>query len=306
MTTTRTNESVKERTGYLGGSDAAAILGLSPWATPYDIYLDKIGEGTPLEESEAMSWGNLLEEPVAKEFSKRTGLKVARVNANLRHKEQPFMGAHLDRRIVGERAILEVKTSGRRDGWGEDGSDDIPQQYLCQVLHYMAVTGAEMAYVAALLCGQELRIYKIPRVEALISTIEQQEAHFWTKHVEARVAPDITNASDAAKAWRAVQGKEVVATESLIGDLWTLHLNKEHSGLLKKERDEIELRIKAAMEDADTLVDATGKPLVTWKESTSKRVDTKALKANFPEMAEQCTTETVSRRFLVKKQKGEA
>lgn len=305
MTTIRTDETVKDRESYIGGSDAAAILGLSPWRTAYDVYLEKKGEGTQFEESEAMSWGNILEEPVAREFSKRTGKKVHKVNALLRRKEMPWMGAHLDRRVVGENAILEVKTSGRRDGWGESGTDDLPDQYLCQVLHYLAVTGAEVAYVAALLCGQELRIYTVPRRDDLIEAIEAKEMEFWSCHVLPDEPPDVSNAADAARAWRAERGKIEVASEEVIQDLKTLRVVREQIDEMKAEKERLELGIKTFMETADTLVDVDGAPLVTWKESVSRRLDTKAFKAEHADLYEFFSDESVSRRFLLKKQRGE-
>jgi putative phage-type endonuclease len=122
---------LRERRRGIGGSEAAAILGLSPWATPLDVYLDKIGEGEDVEETEAMYFGTILEGVVADEFSRRTGLKVRRRNALLTHPDYPWMIANIDRMVVGG-GLLECKTCNAFNPW----NGVVPEHYQIQVQHY--------------------------------------------------------------------------------------------------------------------------------------------------------------------------
>ena len=105
-------EWLKERQKGIGGSDVGAIMGVNKWKSAFEIYLDKPEEITEEKESsEAAHFGTILEDIVAKEFTLRTGKKVRKDNRHLVHKNYPFMVANIDRRIVGENAILECKTA---------------------------------------------------------------------------------------------------------------------------------------------------------------------------------------------------
>ena len=98
------------RTG-IGGSDISAILGLSPWRSPVHVWLDKTGQAPdePPANAEAMYWGKTLEDVVAREYAQRTGRRVQRVNAILRHPQHEWMLGNIDRAIVaeGSRARLD-------------------------------------------------------------------------------------------------------------------------------------------------------------------------------------------------------
>jgi putative phage-type endonuclease len=172
----------------IGGSDVSAICGLNKWRSPVAVYLDKIGELPPVEETEAMYWGTTLEDIVAQEFSKRTGLKVQRRNAIFQHPKHDFMLANIDRWIVGSKAGLEVKTANEytKDEWiGEQ----VPTAYALQCHHYMACTGAEQWYVAVLIGGNKFEWRVIERDEDIINNLIMIEHDFWHNHVLAKVPP---------------------------------------------------------------------------------------------------------------------
>lgn len=176
----------------LGGSDAAACVGLSPWKQPIDVYMDKIGEGAQIETSigDAMYWGNKLEPVVADWFMESTGKKVARKNAILRHDEYPFLLANVDRLIVGERSGLEIKTTNAYSGKKWD-DNTVPDDYYIQCLHYMMVTGLPRWYLAVLIGGNTPKVYVFDRDEAAIQNLMEAEIRFWTEHVEKRVPPPV-------------------------------------------------------------------------------------------------------------------
>ena len=264
----------------VGGSDAAAALGLSPYKTNFALYEEKVGLREPddLSENEAVQWGNFLEEPIAQEFARRTGRKVRRMNALLRHPQYPWMLANLDREIVaegdGKPEILEVKTAGlwasRSEQWGESGSDRIPEPYLVQVQHYLAVAGRERAHVAALIGGQELRLYVVDRNEELISFLIEGERAFWHA-VETKTAPKIIDIADAKRAFPLSQ-------EAAIDCIGHSDIYEAVNELREQSRVKTaaEKRVKIAqgviagfMADRDTLT-YLGDRLLTFKTQTRK------------------------------------
>ncbi|CAG9241801.1 hypothetical protein BDI4_1080034 [Burkholderia diffusa] len=160
------------RTG-IGGSDAAAAVGLNPYMSPLELWLDKTGRADgmprpdPNDTTAATYWGTLLEPIVAAVYTQQTGNKVRKVNAVLRHPTIPWMLANIDREVVGARdvQILECKTAGEFGArlW----RDGVPEYIQLQVQHQLAVTGKTAAHVAVLLCGQALEVHRIDRDDLL-------------------------------------------------------------------------------------------------------------------------------------------
>ena len=153
---------IRRRCG-IGGSDVGAVLGVNPYKTPHEIWLEKTGRQLPedLSGKDAVLAGNLLEDAVAQFYSIRTGHKVRRSNMTRFHPSMPWLAGNVDRVVEGQKRILECKTAGHfAKGWGESGTDEVPESYLLQVTHYMAVWGYQTADLAVLTGGQNLGIYK--------------------------------------------------------------------------------------------------------------------------------------------------
>lgn len=295
------DEWLDERRKGIGGSDAGALLGLSSYNTPLDVYLDKIGQADPIEDNDAMYWGRVLEDIVAAEYEKRSGNKVRRNNKILQHKDHPFIMANLDREIIGKNGILECKTAGRAtEDWGPDGSDIVPTHYIAQVMHYMAVTGADFADLAVLIGGRDFRIYHIPRDEEIIKMVIDREIVFWTENVEARVAPDPVNINDINNLWPHDNGTLTAANAGDELDIQAAKEIKFQMKELKARETELTNKIKESMGEISGLTDRSGKILVTWKERKSMRLDTKRLKVEQPEVYDHYVAESSSRTFLIK------
>ncbi len=181
-------EWLKERQCGIGGSDVGAIAGVNKYKTQFEVYIEKTDPITEVkEQSESAYFGDIFEDVVAKEFEKRTGLKVRRDRKHYKHKEYPFMVANIDRKIVGQNAILECKTANQYllKEWEDE---EIPASYLLQVQHYLAVTGADRGYIAVLVGGQKFIWKEVPRDEELIEMIIQLEKDFWSL-VESKTPP---------------------------------------------------------------------------------------------------------------------
>lgn len=283
----------------LGGSDAAAACGLSPWATPLDLYLDKIGEAEPREETEPMRWGKALEPLVLAEYERRTGSVVNPGGELLVHPDHAWMLANLDGTAAG--AVVEAKTTGRlSDEWGDDGTDQVPVHYVAQCVHYMAVSGLSEAHLACLfLADRLLRVYRLAWDQGLADQLVTLEAKFW-RRVEQRDPPPATTPADMAKLWRRDAGTETEATPAVLAACERLKEVRDAQKHMAEERDRLEGEVKAYMQDCATLLGPDGKALATWKTAKTRRLDTKGLKEAEPDTWERFATTSEARRFLLK------
>jgi len=293
-----------ERRKGIGGSDAGAVLGLSPWQTPLDVYLDKTGRAEPIEDNEPMFWGRTLETAVANVYAQRTGDKVRRMGMRS-CKENPFMLANIDRQIVGDPrgpGVLEVKTAGQfsADEWGESGTDEIPSHYYAQLCHYLAVTGYAWARLAVLIGGRDFRIYDVPRDEDLIKSLTEIESKFWRDNVLMDCPPDASTSADINKLWPKDTGREVVASPGTMASVFELRGVKQQLTSLNKRKTDLEDDIKTALADATTLIDEEGNRLATWKTQPARRLNSKKIKFMLGDDLPEYQTESTTRVLRVK------
>lgn len=190
----------KNRENGIGASECAAVLGISPYCTPYELWLIKTGRAQPetiLSESR-LRLRCAHEQTIADEYENQMGVKLRRDNITRFHKKYPHMLCHLDRIIIGQRKIIECKTSTSwmKNVWGEIGTDHVPMDYIAQVQHQYACTGYEEADIAVLIDIDDFRIYPIQRDESVIKTIEEKVDHFWRYHVLEDNPPEPTTRQD--------------------------------------------------------------------------------------------------------------
>lgn len=299
-------EWLKQRQEGIGGSDAGAIMGVNNWKGAFEVYIEKTEELTELTEitevSEAGYWGTTLEEIVAKEFAIRTGKRVRRDNKHIVHKDYPFMVANIDRRVVGENAILECTTANRflAKEWE---NDEIPPSYLVQCQHYLEVTGADICYIAVLIGGQKFVFKEIQRDEEIIAMIIEEEKDFWNNCVLKRVPPLLDNSQSAN---RYLKDKFGLADSSLDVNLKSDNKDRIIKYLgLKKQHKELEESIKIIENNIKNELGTAERGsienfLVNWKSIISNRIDSKVLKSKYPEVYKEVCKQSVSRRFEIK------
>ncbi len=296
------------RTG-IGGSDAAAAVGLNPYQSTLELWLDKTGRGEglpgpdPNDTTSPTYWGTLLEPIVAASYTKQTGNRVRRINAVLRHPTIPFMLANVDREVVGCRDVqlLECKTAGEFGArlW----RTGVPEYVELQVQHQLAVTGKQAAHVAVLLCGQALEVYRIERDDALIGRLVELEASFW-RYVESDTPPPADGSESADRALRHLypgNGGTVDFTDdrrlsSVFADLVAVRAQIEAQQAIEAQ---LKQAIQQAMGEATRAVFETGH--VSFKRSRdSSTVDLARLLADHPELEQQYAgSKPGSRRFLI-------
>ncbi|PEP80710.1 hypothetical protein CN581_14555 [Bacillus toyonensis] len=294
---------LQARTQGIGGSDVSAIAGLNKWKSTVQVFLEKTQTIKKEDiQSEAAYFGNVLEGVVAKEFSKRTNLKVQRRNAILQHPEYPWMLANVDRLIVGEKIGLECKTASEylKKEWEDE---EVPTAYLLQCQHYMAVTGYEAWWVAVLIGGNKFVHKRIERDEELIQYLIDIEKDFWLNNVE-KNEPPMFDGSDAS-----TELLKHLYPESIADSFVSLGKQEE---LLIEARDQVDREIKILQEqkaEYENKIKAklgtneagrTENYKVYWKSYTTNRFDSKRFKAEHPDLYEQYAKESQSRKFTVK------
>lgn len=176
------------RRSGIGSSDIAKVCGLSPYGGPLDVYLDKLGLYHQ-PENQAMRMGTLLEPIIAQLYTERVGAPlILPAVPTSRHLHYPWAIASPDRIDVDRSRIVELKTSGSTEGWGQEGTDEVPPGYLVQVQWQLFVVGVEQADVAVLLRGQEFRVYSVMRSELIINHLLSYAQEFW-RMVQSRTPP---------------------------------------------------------------------------------------------------------------------
>lgn len=294
----------------IGGSDAAAAVGLSPYKSQLELWLEKTGRDAelpkpdPNDTTEPVYWGTLLEPIVAAAYTKQTGNRVRKVNAVLQHPDIPFMLANLDREVIGvpDVQILECKTAGEFGGrlW----SEGVPEYVQLQVQHQLAVTGKQAADVAVLICGQKLEVHRIQRDDELIARLIPLETQFW-EYVTSDTPPPADGSASAERALRCLYpGNGATADFSMdrtlsaaFADLVALRAD---IAAREEQAERLKQTLMQAMGDASTAQFETG--LVSFKRSKdSNGIDLKRLLAEHPELAtEFAITKPGSRRFLIR------
>lgn len=312
-----------ERQSMLGGTDSAALLGFSTFRNAWDVAAEKKGLLEPWRGNERTEWGRILEQPIAREYAKRTGQKIARVNGAVRHPKFAFLGGHLDSRVVGKKKGIEVKTVERgREKWSLPGEPlKVPRDYYVQVQHYMAITGWESFDLVALFGLSRLRWYTIERNEKVIAAIIEQDQQFWQKYV---AGPDLpAMEGERAKEW--MRGKYpaprnetlVIANPEQAATIARWREAKKAEGTAKKEREKLALHVQQIIGDATGVV--SGDVTVTWnkdRDSTALVTDYEGLLLHYAEkhgfevqaddivkFTSSITTKTGSRKLLERKGK---
>ena len=299
----------EDRSGFIGASDCAAVLGLSRFKTVLQVWAEKTGTVEPEDISEKLNvWlGNELEEVVAKKFSKDTGKKVHRVNDAYIHKNHNFIRCHIDRKVEGENAILQCKTASAWMARHWEG-EEIPQEYILQEYHELACTNYERAYIAVLIGNNDFKIKVLERDDKVIAKIIQKEVDFWTKFVIPKTMPAAISAKDSETLFQIFPKADLEGAVEL-GDQGArfIEVLKANQADLKVLEDIIEQNkneLKAML--GESSVGKTGNWRVTWLNQVTKKIDVERMKKEAPELYESFLKEVPSRVLrLTENKKGE-
>jgi putative phage-type endonuclease len=254
-----------ERNKGIGASEAAAILGLSPWESPLSVYARKLGAlQATKEETEAMRWGTKLEPLILEEFGRETGRDVARDGVLIRSRARPWQLATLDgrqfdaKRTGNGRGLVEVKaTSARAQDWNQG----VPEYVQIQVQHQLDVSGFDWGSVVVLQHGNRLLWADVERNEALIESIRAAEQDFWDR-VQHQQPPNPDGSPATREALRALYPRDTGEVIALPGELIELDLErcemKDEIKLREARLDWIDNQFRAALGSASVGTLANG------------------------------------------------
>lgn len=300
-----TKEQLEQRLNCITGSDAAIICGVSPYSNAIDLWREKcrLVERPDISDLPAVKAGNYLEPVVRQWFSDLTCKHIETEKSMITHPTLSWMAGNIDGWIPKDKAVFEAKTAGYSNGWGEDGDNTIPDHYLLQVAHYVAVKGCERAFIAVLIGGRDFRHYVYERNAKLEEMLIKKEKAFW-ECVQTKTAPEPRNADEVISLYGYTSKEEsAIATPEIEESI--MELTQVRDAIKKHEIQEKELsdKIKCFMAQSDTLYNTSGKiKLATWKASKPvMKFDSKQFQAENKSLYEKYIKQNSSRRtFLVK------
>ncbi|MFA6921977.1 MAG: YqaJ viral recombinase family protein [Gallionella sp.] len=291
----------------IGSSDAAVAVGISPYKSPLELWLEKTERqvAADISANDAVFWGTTLEHIIANVYAHRTGTKVRRLNAVLQHPDHPFMLANLDRVVqhpTDGSGILEVKTAGVNSAkFWEEG---VPDSYQCQVLHQLAVTNKPWCDVAVLIGGQDFRVYRILPDHDKMADLIKREAAFWQCVVD-DVPPAVDGSESSGRALASIfpsdrgetlDCRDDTEMNKLFSDYWSYRQQRESAA---EQEELLKQRLQERLGFASGAVLSDGK--ISWRKSKdSTTTDFKRLADDHPDWVTSYETpKPGSRRFLV-------
>lgn len=298
---------VEDRSLGIGGSDVAAILGLSRWTSARQLYHEKRGELPPPEfddeRAERLYWGKAHESTIAVRFAEKTGRKIRRQKKTLFVKSKPYIRANIDRwqfdKVKGK-GVLEIKAVdfSQRRVWVNEG---VPEPYYLQLQHYLMVTGCQWGSFAVLFGGNKLEIFDVERDQDVIIKLIQLETKFW-ECVMSGTPPDHTFDALGKDVIRRLYPQQKPGTEMILDSPEAVAKARRMIQLdetIKRREEEFESLktwFMAQIGDAEkALVPNT--VTFTWKYQASNRINLKRLKDEQPEIAQKYTEAVPSRVF---------
>lgn len=247
-----TTEQLTERKGYIGGSEIAAVMGVSRWQTPLQLWSIKTGAVAPddLSDKEYVEIGSELEEFIAKRFEKVSGLKVRRAPQRYIDKEYSFMACQVDRLITGTDELLECKNCSAYKAKEWEG-EEIPIEYILQVSWQLMITGRKVGYIAVLIGGNQFKWKEIKADEELFTKMREAAIAFWSM-VESNTPPMAMAADNSfIVQLHPNAGAEIKeASQDITAAIALLQQTKAQIIDLEATKDEIEAKIKAVIGDA--------------------------------------------------------
>lgn len=288
----------------LGGSDCAAAAGVHPYVSRVELWAQLTGK-IARPETEAMAWGKRLE-PLIVDVLAQEGYTITPAPADgFTDPERRWVVGHPDAfTVAGEsRAVLEVKTVGQWAHHANGNGRAVPLHYQCQCQWYMHLTGTHRAVLAALVGGQRLEVVELERdadaIGYLLALGEEFLQLVRTNRVPEPGGTDSDRAAVVALFPEAEPSKVYRLTRDEWGAVRELRARREQLATVKEQAEELENRLKLAMGDAEHAISPHDTDAIRWGNVQARRVDTKALRAARPEVAEEYETVTTTRRFTL-------
>ena len=281
-----------ERQKGIGGSDAGTAIGVNPWKSPYILYLEKTGARVPedISDKPAVKRGVRLEPEIIKWVKEDLGITIRKDNHTHISKEHPFLFCHNDGTVVGTHRVAEVKSPSihMREFWGEPGTDSVPQYYLAQGVHALAIQPEMEGVDFFAYFDPDILHFRLERKQSLIDAYIAKVTRFWD-HVLNKLPPPPQDENDLIHKYFKKNGKFIQATpymNKLIKEL-SEHNNEDKIRDKWKKEKKFEVKDFIAHNDGTTLDDGTRVPLVRVE---LKAFQEKGLMKTDPELYEEYCT----------------
>lgn len=297
---------LEQRKKGIGGSDAANILGMG-YSSPLTTFLDKTGQLPPVADNLPMKLGRALEQTVSDLFEEETGIKCRKSGYMFQSRQHRFMLANIDR-LTADGTFLECKTTTEWNKKKIAFKGEIPANWYCQCMHYMAVLGTPYCYLAVLIGNREFVWFKIERDEEDIKALIQAESDFWKMVQAGKFTGDPAGTTGESQSLSAAYPDPKPAGISYFSDDFEVRLREA-----EKESDEADEVAKAAKEKLEAVKNEikmmmgdeatefrSGNAICTWKAKETQRIDSKALRKAHPEIADEFTKVSRTREFRYK------
>ncbi|GAA0531295.1 hypothetical protein GCM10009097_55900 [Pigmentiphaga daeguensis] len=292
-----------DRTKLIGGSDVAGILGISPWRTPLDVYLDKVqprADQPDQNKARLFARGKRMEPYVIDLLAEEAGLQIVGRGNRYIDPEHGFLAAEIDAETsAGDNVEIKTVSPFKAKEWGEQQSDEVPLHYAAQAMHGLMVTGRGRCIFGVLIGADDFRIYEVRRDEPTIAGIRAKEVEFWER-VQRLDPPEPTTATDVMRLYG--QGDDAVAIEAddqAETEWLRLKSITEDLKRLGDQADQLKESLQVRMGNATHLT-LRGAVIATWKGQQARRFDSTAFKAAHPDLHEQFVKVSQSRVFRLK------
>ena len=303
--TTQTVGNIDRKT-YIGSSDAAAILGVSPWRTALDVYLDKTSGPEPItpEKAAIFKRGHRLEPYILDMLEDEHGIHLLRFDDGKRSRrhldtELPFLAAELDAETDDGKNV-EAKSANfyGKGSWGEQYTDDVPIYYNAQAQHGMMVRGSQETIFPVLIGVDDFRLYHVKRDDEVITYLRQAEIEMWDR-IQRLDAPPAKTVSDIERLFPWDHGSVIQASVEVRDAYLELKDLKKRLKLIESDIGEQESLIKLFLGEHQVLQFGADK-LLTWKSQNTDRFDINTFRAAHPAIAKKYTKTSASRVLRLK------
>lgn len=317
-----------DRSQFLGGSDAAAVMGLSPYATPVELWQEKTGRvrkdpEDPIRQR-ILARGHKLE-PFIRDMAidklRDMGLSVELLAVNQRYvdPEHPFLSCEIDFELEltgiatiggaevvfdGEHVNCDAKsvTGFARKKWGLEDTEDVPIEYAAQFMHGLMVTGRRYCLVAALRSFDDVDVYWTVRDDETIAAMRPKLVEFWTEHVLKDVPPDPMRFDDIKALFPVDNGLAIEADDEIADKVAQLRTIRAQISEWEKAEEALKFEIAEFIAPHSRLTH-NGADIMTWKGQNDTRLDQTALKTARPDLFQEFARTKVVRvlRFVTPK-----
>lgn len=280
------------------GTESSAIMGFNKYNTPLNIFKEKqfaySEEGTNRPDNNHMRLGRDMEDTVAQWFMRETGKKLIHQYAILQHPHYEWMLANIDRKVVGEKAICELKIANQMFSakeWGKSGTDEVPMHYLIQVYHYMIVCGVRTGYLGVIFTDtRQFNWYKFKLSEGLASVIIASAYDFWMYNHLADKPPEAINENDLAILYPESTLPSIITNQEMTRLCMEHETNRREMKKLEESNNEIILHVGQFIgQHRELLVDETRKVLARFNKRNGRNIcDFEKLQAEFPDAFAAC------------------